>query len=321
MNIFKPLQPLLIPSFSSKGCVKYVDEDNKLISTNSNLLIQLNHNLSNTYLISSYDAYYGLMPSNPEKWPHTDYLFVDSGGYETTTSDKSGNIWNEELMWQVYDVVYKCNNFTNSILVFTTYDSYKNLSSQIQSAFILQDKFPNAIIDLLIKLNDNDAPKPSNLANSILQFADDIKKIQIIGLTEEELGRTTKERLLNLIAIKKSLDNINWNGYIHIFGGLDPSVMRLYFYAGANIFDGLSWQRMYFENCTSLSSMCYANINDTECENRFNLMRKNLSYLQNVSCKMSALEIDKLSRIKERLEYYLINYDITISQLLKELEA
>lgn len=321
MKIFKPLPPLLVPSFSSKGCAKYFNSESKIISTNAFLFNQFKFNLSNTYLISSYDAYYGLMPSNPEIWPHTDYLFVDSGGYETSTLDKSSKIWNEKLMQQVYKNIYDCNNFSNSILVLTTYDSHKNFFSQIQSALKLQSLFPNSIIDFLIKLNDNDAPKSNNLHNEILQYADYIKIFQIVGLTEEELGNTIRERILNIIAIKKALNTIEWNGYLHIFGGLDPCLIKLYYYAGANIFDGLSWQRMYFNDYTSLSSMCYANINDTEHANRFNLMLKNLAYLQSISCQLSALGSNELILLEEKLKYYLNKSDITVSQLLKVLEV
>lgn len=321
MNIFKPLQPLLIPSFSSKGCDKYFNAENKLTSVNTDLLSYFNFNLSNTYLISAYDVYHGFMPSDPETWPHTDYLFLDSGGYETNTSDGSSESWNEKLMEQVYEKVYNSNNFSNSIIVFTTYDTFENLDLQIKAALDLKAKFPNSVIDFLIKLNAHNAPKSKTLAHDILQYADKIKNFRLIGLTEEEIGKSVKERVLNLIAIRKSLDYINWNGYLHIFGGLDPTLMKLYFYSGATIFDGLAWQRMSLEDSASLFSMNYANINDTEFENRLNLMKKNLSFLQSLSCKMSIIDFDEIVKIREKLQYVINSHNMSVHQLLKELEV
>ena len=82
MNIFNPLVPLLIPSFSSKGNLLIPCQDGKYVSDNYDLLQVLDVRVSNSYLVSAYDIFYGYMPQDPKEWPNTDYLFIDSGGYE-----------------------------------------------------------------------------------------------------------------------------------------------------------------------------------------------------------------------------------------------
>ena len=83
MSNFAPLFPLLVPSFSSKGNLLLRQPDGTYISDNYSLLQKLDSRVSKSYLVSAYDVYYGLMPRNPHDMPETEYLFIDSGGYET----------------------------------------------------------------------------------------------------------------------------------------------------------------------------------------------------------------------------------------------
>lgn len=58
-----------------------ISDGEKIISDNYELILMLDKYLYHTYLISSYDIYYNLMPSNINEYPLTDFLFIDSGGY------------------------------------------------------------------------------------------------------------------------------------------------------------------------------------------------------------------------------------------------
>ena len=100
MPNFAPLFPLFVPSFSSKGNLLLRQPDETYISDNYSLLQGLDLRVSKSYLVSAYDIYYGLMPRKPRDMPETEYLFIDSGGYETNDSfDLSGrNKFNYHVM-------------------------------------------------------------------------------------------------------------------------------------------------------------------------------------------------------------------------------
>ena len=111
MNEFSPLIPLFVPSFSSKGNLLIPRKDETYVSDNYDLLQVLDVRVSNSYLLSAYDVFYGFMPQDPNDWPYTDYLFIDSGGYEINdTYDLSErnkfnyNVfdWDIDKMKQVY---------------------------------------------------------------------------------------------------------------------------------------------------------------------------------------------------------------------------
>ena len=70
----------------------------------------------------------------------------------------------------------------------------------------------------------------------------------MIGFTEKELGDTLTERLLNLARLRQVLDTYRVSAPIHLFGALDPLYSPLYFAAGAEIFDGLSWLRYAYHD-------------------------------------------------------------------------
>lgn len=123
MNTFNALLPLLVPSFSSKGNLLIPTEDGGCQSDNYELLQVLDTRVSRSYLVSAYDIYYGFMPKDPNEWPDTDYLFVDSGGYEINDSyDLSERNrfnykvypWDFEKMKEVYHRISSSPKFSNT---------------------------------------------------------------------------------------------------------------------------------------------------------------------------------------------------------------
>ena len=126
--------PLLIPSFSSKGNLFIRnDKEGTYTSDNYSLLEELGVRVSKCYLISAYDIYYGFMPTNPGALPYTEFLFVDSGGYEISDGyDLSERNkfnykvmpWDIDKMLSVYSSIMSCDNFENSTVVLTSYDSF-----------------------------------------------------------------------------------------------------------------------------------------------------------------------------------------------------
>jgi hypothetical protein len=62
-------------------------------------------------------------------------------------------------------------------------------------------------------------------------------------MTEKELGDSLLTRLVNTAKLRCALDARRSKQLIHIFGSLDPIACPLFFIAGADIFDGLTWLR------------------------------------------------------------------------------
>ncbi|TYL86102.1 hypothetical protein [Bradyrhizobium cytisi] len=70
-------------------------------------------------------------------------------------------------------------------------------------------------------------------------------------MTEKEAGDTFVERLTFVARLRALLDANDVYKPIHVFGGLDPFMAPLYFLAGADVVDGLTWLRMAFSDTGS----------------------------------------------------------------------
>lgn len=325
MRTFEPLLPLFVPSFSSKGNLFIPTESGALVSDNYDLLKALGIRVSNSYLVSAYDIYYGYIPTNPEDWPYTDYLFVDSGGYEISDAydlsernkfNYNVQPWDKEKMKQVYHMILSCPKFNNSTIVLSGFDLIASFEEQLVSILELADEFPNAILNFLVKITF----PFSDLLDIIKKNYERIRSIKIIGLTEKEMGNTVYERLLNLISLKKLLNSLGWNGVIHIFGGLEPNLSKLYYVAGADIFDGLSWQKVrYGANASLFAPNCY-NIALGEYENKYLMMIDNLAALHEMANDLldgPEMRLERMNRLADMLN----DGEASIQTILSNLEV
>lgn len=324
MKDFDFLSPLLIPSFSSKGSLFLYKDNNTVVSDNYDLLNILAIQVCKAYLLSAYDIYYGYLPTNPDEWPDVEYLFLDSGGYEISDSFETSernkynykvNAWDETKMCEVYRNAVSCRKFKNSKIVLSTYDLTGPFETQLNAAIEMVNTFPDACINFIIRISF----PFEDLLSGIKRNIDSIQKISIIGLTEKELGDTVRQRLINLITLKELLIESNWNGSIHIFGGLDPNLSILYYVAGADIFDGLSWQRIRYSQNSSLYNPEEYNITWNEHENKLMMMYNNLAFLNQLSVFLSC-EFDNCDAKRQKLKASL-NENSTIRDLLNILEV
>jgi len=322
---FAPQIPLLVPSFSSKGNLFLHKGNGKFVSDNYSLMQELDIRVSKSYLISAYDVYYGLMPQNPEEWPETEYLFVDSGGYETNDSfDLSErnkfnyNVlpWDIEKMRSVYSRIVSCEKLQNSIIILSGFDSFIPFEEQLEKAISLSADFPSAVINFIVKM----AFPINRLSLEIENAKRNLSDISIIGVTEKELGDSVQERALNLISIRKQLSSCNWVGNIHIYGGLEPNLVKLYYYAGADIFDGLSWQRIRYRGNSTLYDPASFNVSLAEHENKYLMMVDNLAVLQSISTDLSTSALKRFDNL-DILEASLKSDDLSINNLLNLMEA
>lgn len=326
MRSFEPFVPLLIPSFSSKGNLLVLNSNGQYVSDNYDLPQALNVRISKSYLISAYDIYYGFMPQEPSDWPYTEYLFIDSGGYETNDSyDLSERNkfnykvfpWDQQKMETVYKRAVACPKFENSNIVLSVFDVHGTFEQQLQSATNFHSRFPGVFTNFLIKMNF----PVNDLLHGLEQNGEKLEMFPILGFTEKELGSSLQERLLNLISIRQLLTTCGWHGHIHIFGGLEPNLVRLFYSAGADIFDGLSWQRIRYRNNSTLFSPDGYVVSQDEFTNKYLMMADNLAYMQDMGDTLSTWERNLQKNAVTFREVLIARKNIRICDLLEILEV
>jgi hypothetical protein len=96
--------------------------------------------------------------------------------------------------------------------------------------------------------------KPETTGQIRLHMKDIVPRIHalaefdIIGVTEKEVGNSIVDRMKNIAILRKALTKAGLETPIHVFGSLDTITTPLYFLAGADIFDGLTWLRYAYHD-------------------------------------------------------------------------
>lgn len=228
--------PLLVPSFSSKGFTGLQE-----------IWDSVHAFLPESALISSYDLYYNHF-STLEGCPSL--LFVDSGGYEARKDFDLSEIYTQEYFpksWSeqnYHEALKRCpETFSNRVLI-----SYDELvarlpfAEQVDRARNFFSQYPETATDFLAKPSGTEFFDSDELIANIKL----LQSFDILGLTEKELGNSIQERVRNVIRIRLALNQNGLEIPIHIFGCLDPLSIWLYYFCGADIFDGLTWLRLVF---------------------------------------------------------------------------
>jgi hypothetical protein len=288
--------PLLIPSFSSKGfgVSKQGKSEIKEIFNKTSWL------LTETMLVSAYDL--SQKHLDPIISAITEITFVDSGGYEISDIHDLSAVYRYPVIhetWTENELRNVYNDWPEHVpAVFISYDhpdERRSLAAQIAAARKLFAHYPHQMHTLLIK--------PETKKQKYIQTKNvvaNIKKLgafQIIGFTEKELGNSVLEKMTTIATIRMAMDNARLQRIpIHIFGSLDPRMSLLYFLAGAEIFDGLTWIRYaYTEGLTCYLynyGVRHIGINKTEDAVKVKVMKDNLSYLLTLADQMRTFLID-----------------------------
>lgn len=239
--------PLLIPSFSSKGFARSKEngksEIGKILATSGEFLTE-------AYLISAYDIYYGNLPAANDLPFTPELIFLDSGGYEISTDrDYSAVIdalpapepWDMSMLQSVL------SGWPDELpLAIVSYDHHKQripIAEQVSAARKLFGEFRQHIHLFLIKPETKDQSLLDDALKSVVADAALLGCFDIIGVTEKELGRTMLNRMVQIARLRAALDEADVKAPIHVFGSLDPLSVGLYYISGAEIFDGLTWIR------------------------------------------------------------------------------
>ena len=238
--------PILVPSFSSKGFARN-KEGKSEIGTALNYASEF---LTRTYLISAYDVYYGHIPPPIEIPVLPEMIFLDSGGYEVSwTYDYSAAFQSPpyEEPWQESMHEKVLNDWPDEVpVIMVNYDHpdhREKFKDQITSARKLFRGHPNHLHLFLLKPETKEQRTLKTVLKKALADMDAFSPFDMIGVTEKELGNSTLDRMANIARLRNAMDNAGLGAKIHVFGALDPLTVCLYFLAGAEIFDGLTWIR------------------------------------------------------------------------------
>ena len=239
-NDLKIESPVLVPSFSSKA---FVDV--------KSIFSVLQPFITESFLVSAYDiVHHGIRL--PEGAP-AEVLFLDSGGYEVYSDHDPMKPLYETLStapWLLEDYQSILNDTETIMPTFATSFDHPDLRQaiavQIEDAVKLFQEFPVFGREFLVKPESHHQKFVD--MTSIASHVDAFREFDIIGLTEAELGDSVLMRMSNIAILRQLMDIRKIQKPLHIYGSLDPVCTPLYFLAGADIFDGLSWLRFAYRD-------------------------------------------------------------------------
>jgi hypothetical protein len=227
--------PLLVPSFSSKG----FPDVNKIVEFSSELI-------TDVALVSAYDLHYGMVTA-PISFP--ELVFLDSGGYEASKdselseTNEGTHIPRPDWTRDLHEAQLAKWDFSipTVLISFDSPDEKLPLDDQIQRALQMAPGKANFVREILLK--PEKATHIRLQMDNIIQRVHRLAEFDIIGVTEKEVGKSIVDRMQNIARLRNALTTSGLDTPIHVFGSLDTITTPLYFLAGADIFDGLTWLR------------------------------------------------------------------------------
>jgi len=258
--------PRIVPAFSSKGFPFRTEEQPQKktmrkergggkkarkagikLSETSLALETVGGFIRGSILVSAYDLHHHHFKKPERFFADKELIFLDSGGYELSP----GFDQTEPVHWGTHNKPFSLENYIDVLaklprnlpFAISNYDwkaRKKSLLDQIALAQKLFVRFPFFLSNFIVKPSAN---RRYVDVNEIVHHAKKLLAFNILGVTEKELGRDLMDRLKALARLRLGMNREDVRIPIHIWGGLDPVLTPLYFLAGAEIFDGLSWLR------------------------------------------------------------------------------
>lgn len=285
--------PLLVPSFTSKGFhffeevdvnrrrgivqkgkskkkrrsagpSKRVHERRKYSQTTRALEWTAPH-LQEAFLISSYDIFFEHFNQPEQYFASGAFIFVDSGGYELASDFDSSEPrvfphapkpFTAEDYRSVLTDLKKIKSRIPFVVTSFDWDTKQTpIENQIQTAQGLFRQFPDWLHNILLKPHD---PTGEVLnVDEVIRHVEKLRAFDIVGVTEKELGKNLIGRLKGIAKLRKAMNEAGVDAPIHVWGGLDPVMTPLYFFAGAEVFDGVSWLRYAYNDGVAVNRECY----------------------------------------------------------------
>jgi hypothetical protein len=234
---------MLVPAFSSKGFPELADT----IRYASEFVV-------GPVLVSAYDVHYGYVDPTPLSFASV--IFLDSGGYEASRDaevlafrnpDYPPNDWNREWLTDVWDGWPVSQD--DPCAVFVSYDHpqvRQPIATQIETALSTMGHRQDVLRELLLKPETRGQQYVK--VESVLDNVGKLRDFDIVGITVKELGNSILARMKSIAQLRDAMDNAGVTAPLHVFGSLDTLETPLYFVAGAEIFDGLTWLRYAYDD-------------------------------------------------------------------------
>jgi len=267
--------PLLCPSFSSKG---FPDV--------RGILDVMSEFITESLLVSAYDIHYRKYAKKQVAFPSL--IFVDCGGYEARVDHDLSEAYGREHRSKSWTRQYYLSVMRQwgkgAPTVAVSFDSpriFLKVRKQISEGRRLQDELHGFPVTLLIK---PESKKDAFVAiSSVMKHINELRSFFAVGLTEKEIDGSPIARMTKIAQLRRAMDSAGVDIPIHVFGSLDTISTPLYFIAGAEIFDGLTWLRFGYHEGYTIYSQNYGTVREPD-----GLLRKtnaSLQSLRNVESK------------------------------------
>jgi hypothetical protein len=209
--------------------------------------------ITGVYLISAFDISKKYLPPPTDLPMKPELIILDSGGYEVSDESDLSEVMRPEprqSLWSLQEVEAVLNAWPDTMpAIFVSYDHLterKSLPDQISAARELFRKRRGQLHCFLIKPETATQSSLDQVLKIATAQAEELASFDVIGLTEKGLGKSPMQRMVRIAKLRRALDEAKVVSPIHVFGSLDPVSITLYFIAGAEIFDGLTWLRYAF---------------------------------------------------------------------------
>ena len=256
--------PLLVPSFSSKVFGFSYDGQSEIL----HIVDVFGEFITRTCLISAYDIYYEYIPAPEDLGVTVDLIFVDSGGYEVSGDCDLSAVdrpVHGPKDWDIDKLDTIASRWPEAIpAVFVSYDhpdERHSVPEQLRRAKNFSYRHPGHLYLFLLKPQSQHERTLESALEALSRRIEYLAGFQLLGLTEKELGSSVLERMIRIARLRQALDAFGLSIPIHVFGALTPLSVALYFVAGAEVFDGLTWIRYAYNGgiCTYIQDSATLN--------------------------------------------------------------
>ena len=246
--------------------------------------------IKDSILVSAYDLHYCYFREPMGFFQNKELVFIDSGGYELSAEfdqTEPVQLGTRKKSFSASDYRAVLDKLPKDLpFAVSNYDwgtRHKSLTQQILTAQTLFQRYPHFLKNFIVKPGTQRFLDIDEVIRHVKKFA----AFDIIGVTEKELGRDLLDRLKALAKLRLALDRENVTIPIHVWGGLDPLHTPLYFLAGGEIFDGISWLRYAYLDGVAVYRDSYGVLNGaietTRDESRTLAMSHNLQFLRTLA--------------------------------------
>ena len=288
--------PLLVPSFSSKAFGFMHDgkpEVHQVLDTAQEFITR-------ACLVSAYDVHYGYVPQPQDLTITVDLMFLDSGGYEVSNDHDLSTVekpvhrpeeWDETKLRTMWD---RWPASLPTVLVSYDHSNHRRpVAEQLRDAKQAAVDNPDHLHLFLLKPETQEERRLESSLRALQAEVEELTGFQFLGVTEKELGNSPLDRMVRIASLRRALDDASVHIPIHVFGALDPLSVSLYFAAGAEVFDGLTWSRYAYSSGQCIyvhnNAMVAYDLEVNDDEARVRTIKDNLRYMDQLERSLRQL--------------------------------